>query len=558
MVDLPAPVDPLPTGAEIGPRAHLFEVLARIDGWGDRAWAMAYGAWRLTSGILVIDPREGDADPLCTLILDDHGFNRPADEADAAAICDWALRRCWGELIAGSPVRCTTLEPTAAVRATSACVLDRGRLLLRLVVRLPYAGMCCDGERFARFVRRCERFMRALGTRAGRGGLSALRRAVAIQQALRAALPAQGLTAFVGTGARLARAADGSAADHCRPVRVPRNLAVRIDLGRLGSITGLGIRCGVTAVAGAAYHGKSTLLQALAAGRDDHRPGDGRELVVCDPSVLAVQAEDGRPIKAQDLSPFFAHLPGGDHRRFSTERASGATSMAASVLQGIAAGCRLLVVDEDSAAGNFLWLDPAMRRLLGRAAVGGTTLVEALPALAARGISTVLAVGSATPAFAAADRVLLLEHFQPRLVTTRAKRLAARIPLRPSIRVPARFLQPGDRLLGERHFLRVDAREPERPRIQLADRAITIDLRRCGWPLDEDLVRGACCAAAWCLRLAGDRPVRLDELGRRYSALLLGPGPRACDPFNTSFLAAAPWPLVATVLERIVSVPLTC
>ena len=85
MVDLPAPVDPLPAGAEIGPRAHLFAVLARIDGWGDRAWAMAYGAWRLGGGgVLTIEPREGDADPLVTLVLERHGLGRTAGDGDAA------------------------------------------------------------------------------------------------------------------------------------------------------------------------------------------------------------------------------------------------------------------------------------------------------------------------------------------------------------------------------------------------------------------------------------------------------------------------------------------
>lgn len=557
MVDLPAPIDPLPPEAEIGSRTDLFGVLSRIDGWGDLAWKMTYGSWRLAAGVMVIEPREGDADPLCSLILTDHGLGRIVDDADAAAVCDWVLRRCHGDLIASSPVRCATFQPTAAVRATTACFFDAGRLVLRLVVRLPYAGMCCDGERFARFVRRVERFLRSLQARRVRAELQALRRAIAVQQRLRAALPAYGLTAFIGAGARLARRADGGPMPGCRPLRVPPALRVTIDLGSLGRVRGLGLRSGVTAVAGAAYHGKSTLLAAIAAGRDDHRPGDGRELVVCDPSALAVQAEDGRPISRQDLTPFFARLPGGTPRRFSTDRASGATSMAASVLQGIAAGCRLLIIDEDSAAGNFLWLDPAMRRLLGRHAAGGTTLVEALPALAARGISTVLAVGSATPAFAAADRVLLLEDFQPRVVTTRARRLAQRIPLRHQLDLPARHLIGDDRLLGSRHFLRVDAREPERPRLLLEDRTITIDLRRCGWPLDEDLVRGACCAAAWCLRLPGSH-APMETVRERYLTVQRACGPRAWDPYATSFLAAAPWPLVATILERLPDAPLRC
>lgn len=560
MADLALPIDPLPADPPPRPRSHLFATLKRIDGWGELAWRETMGAWRIRGGALVLERREGDDDPACTLIANPGAVPRASDDGDAAAIADWALRRAWNDLLTRCPIRATADMPGAAVRALSGCHLHRGRLVVRLLVRLPFAGMCVDGTRFARFVRRCEAFLGGLTAGARAHDLRFLRAAVAMQRALRAALPTLGLVGFVGEGARLARGADGAPAPGCRPLRVPRDLSVTVDLGRHGRVRGLGIPRGITVVTGAPYHGKSTLVQALAQGHEDHRPGDGRERVVADPSLLAVRAEDGRAIKAQDLRAFFASLPGGEARAFTTARASGATSMAASVLQGIAAGSRLLLIDEDAAAANFLAIEPGMRQLLGRSLAGSTTLLEALPALRAAGTSAVLAVGSSTRAFACADRVILLDRFQPRLVTTRARRLAGgRVAAGQAIAIPARRLATtGDVLLGERHFLRIDAREPERPRLLGEDRTLVLDLRRSGWELDEAVVRGALAAAAWCLRLARGERVELRELGTRLRAHLDAHGPRGLDPFDTTFLAAPAWQLVVSVLERLPGIELCC
>jgi predicted ABC-class ATPase len=422
-------------------------------------------------------------------------------------------------------------------------------LLLRLLVRLPLAGMCCDGKALRRFLTRIERFAQELGRSARRPDLRAHRLAVARQQALRSALTKHGLVAFIGDGARLARAGDGGPLSSCRPWRTPRAARMTIDLGDLGRVHGLGLRHGVTAVAGAPYHGKSTLLAAIAAGRDDHPPGDGRELVVADASTLVVQAEDGRRIKQCDLSGFFAQLPGADSACFSTTRASGATSMGASLVQGVAGGCRLLLIDEDTAASNFLTIDPVMRRLLGRAYDGTTTLLELLPALAASGVSSVLVAGSNSLSLAASDRVLLMEHYQPQDVTTRVARLLGRRQRRVSAWIlPQRVLhdQP-DCLFGPRHFLTVDANEPERPVVN----GVALDLRRCGWELDRALVRGALAAAAWCCRLADNQPLDLLALKTRYHDFITRQGVRGLDPFDTALITLPPWQLVVTVLERL-------
>ncbi len=555
---------PLPSEPAPSLRSVLFATLRRIDGWGQGAWREVYSAWRLRHCLLSIDDLEAgvsrdedDRVAAFVVIIPGHALGRPGDPARATATCDWVLRQAWSGLVAGARLTVTTHRPGPAVRATNACLFtapSAGQppaLVLRLLVRLPMAGMCCDGKALMRFLRRIEAFAAGLCRPGARPALSRQRKAVAVQQALRAALSARGLVAFIGDGARLARASDGTVMPGCRPWRTPSGERLTVDLGALGRVRGLGLQRGVTAVAGAPYHGKSTLLAALAAGRDDHIPGDGRELVVADASVLAIQAEDGRRIKDCDLSTFFARLPGSDSRHFSTTRASGATSMGASLVQGIAAGCRLLLVDEDSAASNFLTIDPVMRRLLGIALDGITTLLDLLPALATAGVSSVLVAGSNHQSLLASDRVVLMQDYQPRDVTTRMRRLLPRRRRASAVRaarLPERTLvDTADCLFGPRHFLRVEVAEPERPLIN----GIALDLRRCGWELDPALVRGALAAAGWCCRLAEGQPLTLELLQRRYADFIATYGVRGLDPFDTALITIPPWQLVVTVLERL-------
>ena len=543
---IPTPEDILPPSSELRPISRLRSALRRIDGWGPLAWREILGAWRFQHGVLVVTmPEDGAEDERILWLVIDHGLGAAAPVATA----DWVLRVARSTLIPASPVRLWTLDPGSDVRPTTACFVHQGRLHLRLHVELPYMGMCLDAKGFGRLLRRLEAFAADLAEVRSRPALQRQRRTVAVAQALRAALPAYGLVAFAARGARLPRHG-GS-----KPLRLPPALATTIDLGRLGRITGWGIRAGVTVITGAPYHGKSTVLQALQAGICDHPPGDGRERVVADPSALLVQAEDGRPVRNQDLTPFFARLPGCAAHNFSTAHASGATSMAASVLQGTAAGCRLLLIDEDSAASNFLLIDPVMRKLLGPALRGTRTLLEVLPDLARQGVSTILVAGSNGHALTVADQVVAMVGWQPEVIK-RSRKFSQKTEedTRPVWAVPQRtLLLPAAALFGQRHFVPRDLREPERPRLKLPslrgdDGWRMMDLRRCGWVLDAALVAGAIQAAAWCCRIGSGLP--MDEVGRRYAALS-ATGPAALDPFHSTLLAVPPWQLVVTVLERL-------
>lgn len=554
---LPAPQPPIVPEAELQPLSVLLETLARIDGWGPRAWREVLGGWRLPGCDLALEEREGGTceeggEVVAAIRFPAPPWARVRDPADILAFPDWLLRQARRDLLPRLGLDAWTLDPGEAVRPNNACFLAAADLILRFSLRLPFAGMCIDGERFARAVGLIGRWSRAIATT--RPGLAALRRSLRLQQALRAALPGCGLVAFLADGSLLARDPAGGPDPACRSLRTPRTLAVTIDLGRLGRVRGLGIRQGVTAIAGAPYHGKTTILAAINCGGVDRVPGDGRERCVAIREQVPVLSDDGRPITAQDLTPFFDRLPGGDAGAFTSRRASGATSMAAAALQGIAAGGRLLLVDEDTAAANFLSLQPAMRRLLGADLAGARTLADALPALARQGISSVVVAGASTAAIASADRTVLMRRFQPQEATRAARVACGRAGPPGAFAVPPRALGGDpDALLGHGHALAVDAADPERPVV----RAWRLDLRRAGFDLDPWLARGAVLGAAWACRLAAGS-CDLAELGRRYAAWLEQHGPAAPDPFHDGFHVVAPWPLVAAVLERLPGAALTC
>ncbi len=145
----------------------------------------------------------------------------------------------------------------------------------------------------------------------------------------------------------------------------PASLQITIPLPDGRSITGMGIKEGITCITGGGYHGKSTLMQAILAGVYAHIPGDGREYVVTREDACFIRAEEGRSIRDVDISPFISDLPNGlktDH--FSTGNASGSTSQAANIVEAIESGSRLLLFDEDTCATNFLVRDELIKKIL--------------------------------------------------------------------------------------------------------------------------------------------------------------------------------------------------
>jgi len=248
---------------------------------------------------------------------------------------------------------------------------------------------------------------------------------------LRPQLAASGLVAFVGDGALLPRRSGVDERPLTQggvPFKTPRSLRVEFKLPNTGVVTGMGIPVGVTLIVGGGYHGKSTLLNALERGVYNHIPGDGRELVVTTESAVKIRAEDGRAVTGVDISPFIGMLPNGmDTRCFSTANASGSTSQAANIVEALEVGARMLLVDEDTAATNFMIRDSRMQELIAKEREPITPFVDKVRQLyQEQGVSSILVMGGSGDYFEVADTIIAMDAYVPRDVTGIAKEIAMR------------------------------------------------------------------------------------------------------------------------------------
>jgi len=249
------------------------------------------------------------------------------------------------------------------------------------------------------------------------------------QHSLRNQLAEQQLIAFVANGALLPRRSgisDQPLDKESIRFLSPPSLEKSFTLPNAGLINGMGIPEGVTLIVGGGFHGKSTLLQALERGVYNHIPGDGRERVVTHNSAVKIRAEDGRAISRVDISPFIDRLPlGRDTRQFTTQNASGSTSQAANIIEALECGSKVLLIDEDTCATNFMIRDQRMQALVAQEKEPITPLVYRIRELHEHhGVSSVIVMGGSGDYFDIADTVIMMDTYQPKDVTAQAKQLA--------------------------------------------------------------------------------------------------------------------------------------
>lgn len=268
------------------------------------------------------------------------------------------------------------------------------------------------------------------------------------QQYIREELKKQEMVAFIADGSVLPResgVSDRPLKDGV-PFHAPETMAVTMLLPHKGALRGMGIKKGITLIAGGGYHGKSTLLKALERGVYNHIAGDGREYVITEETALKLRAEDGRKITNTDISLFINHLPNGkDTKSFCTLDASGSTSQAANIVEGIEAGSRLLLIDEDTSATNFMVRDDLMQRVVAREKEPITPFLERASDLYGQaGISTILVVGSCGSYFYIADKIIQMDSYQAVDITDRTKELLKSYPA-PAVTAPGFHLPSGRR-----------------------------------------------------------------------------------------------------------------
>ncbi|MEJ2539646.1 MAG: ABC-ATPase domain-containing protein [Gemmatimonadota bacterium] len=434
----------------------LTRLLHHIDGRGYPAYKEIRGRWEYPDFHLGVDHVQGDPFaapsrlrlilPPSTAGLEPWILERASRRVGAAA---WIARRAAKDIRRLAPGRGSGKSGQLAVATPGQLVLPQtavrispsGEMEVRLTLGLPARGRRVMGREAARLFSEVLPGVVSDLLAPNAWSPGELRTAAAANEdaeALRDRLPDHGLVAFVADGAILPRRSgvdDRPLESGAVAFRSPEGLRVTLDTPNAGPVCGMGIPEGVTLIVGGGFHGKSTLLRALEAGVFNHRPGDGREQVVARRDAVKLRAEDGRSVRAVDISPFIGDLPGGQGtKRFSTGNASGSTSQAAGLVEALEVGARLLLMDEDTAATNFLIRDRRMQLLVPPEREPIVPLVDRIRDLyQALGVSAVLVLGGSGDYLDVADTVVGMVEFEPEELTERAREVAQE---RPTGRVP--------------------------------------------------------------------------------------------------------------------------
>ncbi|WP_426417248.1 ABC-ATPase domain-containing protein [Aestuariirhabdus sp. LZHN29] len=437
--------------SELSSADQLLQRLSAIDGAGYKSYKRIEGRYTMSGFELSVDHVQGDpfADPSrCSLHIDEEALPLPAalqqTTAQRIAVEDFLGRRLSAAMQnhqgrvrgSGNSGVIRMARYGQQVLRRNAVLLQRGQcagvggIEIRIQVGLPANGRRVAARQAQRLL--CEelpQLVAAVLLPLDRYLPALLQhvQSVVDQQHLRAQLAPRGLVAFVADGAILPRASgiDDRPLAGAVPWYAPDSLAVELELADAGVVRGLGLAEGVSLIVGGGFHGKSTLLHALERGVYDHLPGDGRERVVTVSGAMKVRAEDGRSIRQVDISPFIGELPGGRSTdAFDTDNASGSTSQAANIIEALASDSRCLLLDEDTCATNFMIRDQRMQALVSDACEPITPLVQRVADLSREGVSVVLVMGGSGDFFAAADRVLMMDHYLPRDLSVRARELA--------------------------------------------------------------------------------------------------------------------------------------
>ncbi|ENN95920.1 ABC transporter ATPase [Methanocaldococcus villosus KIN24-T80] len=140
------------------------------------------------------------------------------------------------------------------------------------------------------------------------------------------------------------------------PFVCPKELKpIEIEL-KYRVVEGLGIkRKEVFVITGRNAQGKTTMLQAIESGQDDHIIGDGREFIITVRNLIKATT-GSMEMNGEDISLFFQKLPkgirGSPKAVYGT--ASGSMYMAYQIQKAIKNKRDIILIDEDNSAVNLL------------------------------------------------------------------------------------------------------------------------------------------------------------------------------------------------------------
>ncbi|MDX1494079.1 MAG: ABC-ATPase domain-containing protein [Longimicrobiales bacterium] len=431
---------------------ELVDLLQEIEGRGYKAYKRLQGPWSFDGFLLEFDHVQGDpfADPSRVRVIveaDVAGFDPRAYANEERALGVAALlvrtfrhraREAATDRGSGKSGTIRMEDPGQVVLPQTAVRVDaEGGVEARFAVGLPARGRRISGHQAVRLLTDDVPGVVRDALMASAHPPEEVERCAAANEdatLLREALEDRGLVAFIADGSHLPRRSgvDDRPMDpeEVVPFQSPPSLQVTIPLPNAGDVTGMGIPEGVTLIVGGGFHGKSTVLRALQDGVYNHRPDDGRELAVADAATVKVRSEDGRAVTGVDISGFIDGLPlGRPTRAFTSENASGSTSQAAAIVESLEAGARVLLVDEDTSATNFMIRDRRMQELVPSDGEPITPFIDRVQDLHTHlGVSTVLVIGGSGDYLDVADQVIRMRDYVPEDVTGQAMEVAEALP----------------------------------------------------------------------------------------------------------------------------------
>jgi len=416
----------------------LYKLLRRIDGRGYKAYKQLQGISYSTGNVRVKVVRvQGDpfAPPSIVRVevpvnLAGMSARYPVPVADYLARVAYRLSKKYSLRGAGEghsgEVRFPRPGPIILVRNSSHITRggDGYRLILRFWIGLPSRRRRILGDVAERLLLdSIPRLAKEVSSRARDPMVSEYIRVWREQEYIRSRLSERRLVSFIGDGSILPRACGGceEPLKDAVPFESPPSLRVEFELPTGRIVSGMGVREGLTVIVGPAFHGKTTLLNAIGQGVWNHIPGDGRELVVTRRDAFWVQSENGRRVSCVDISPWIEYLPGlRDPSCWSTSNASGATSAMASLQEAVEAGSRIILIDEDWTATNFIHRDIWTEEVTGKKTL--LTISELAGSLKEAGVSVVIVASGSDILLSSADTVIVMDEYKPVDATEYARR----------------------------------------------------------------------------------------------------------------------------------------
>ncbi|WP_105615552.1 ABC-ATPase domain-containing protein [Vallitalea okinawensis] len=415
---------------------NLLRLLNQIDGRGYKAYKDIQGIYDFQEFELAIDYVQGD--PFATpsrirVVLDKQKTGIHNDLFDLrhkrVAVTDYLARVIRKNIdatykrVKGSG-KSGLLEMDffgQKVLEKTAVSIDKARVEIRIEVGLPAAGRrVLSREAIKIFF---DYLPRIVGKSIYKQFLNHKELASSVKLAedqyyIRQYLQENKAVAFIANGAilpRISGISDKPMSKGVIPFKSPETMEVSLELPHKGTIKGMLIREGITLIVGGGYHGKSTLLNAIEMSVYNHIHGDGREYCITREDAMKIRAEDGRRVEEVDISLFINNLPNGmDTKRFSTDNASGSTSQAANIVEALEASSKLLLIDEDTSATNFMIRDARMKQLVHEDKEPITPFIDRVKQLYEKdSVSTVLVIGGSGDYFDVADQVIMMDEYRP-------------------------------------------------------------------------------------------------------------------------------------------------